>query len=211
MNDVNRHKGIINLNRGDVQSKAIISPAGIAPSLYAGECRYGGGELYIIDRVNGEKAVDARVFDARGNGEGGLVNTITGDHENRVTDYTTLVVFNSHDLLTRDVCQTLTTGKDDGHSVPIVGVYCLQGNGIDRADTAGCNGKGWREDTCYTLNTIDRPAVVYGICSYESNAMKSDNPHSGIYEAKTSKTLDLNGGNPACNQGGMAVVALRSY
>ena len=24
--------------------------------------------------------------------------------------------------------------------------YCLQGNGIDRADTAGCNGRGWRED-----------------------------------------------------------------
>lgn len=38
-------------------------------------------------------------------------------------------------------------------------VFCLQGNGIDRADTAGCNGKGWREDQCYTLNTIDRPAV----------------------------------------------------
>lgn len=41
-------------------------------------------------------------------------------------------------------------------------VYCLQGNGIDRADTAGCNGKGWKEDKCYTLNTIDRPAVCAG-------------------------------------------------
>ena len=40
-------------------------------------------------------------------------------------------------------------------------VYCLQGNGIDRADTAGCNGRGWREDAGYTLNTLDRPAVVY--------------------------------------------------
>ena len=39
-------------------------------------------------------------------------------------------------------------------------VWCLQGNGIDRADSAGCNGKGWREDKCYTLNTIDRPAVI---------------------------------------------------
>lgn len=38
-------------------------------------------------------------------------------------------------------------------------IFCLQGNGIDRADTAGCNGKGWREDACYTLNSIDRPAV----------------------------------------------------
>lgn len=41
-------------------------------------------------------------------------------------------------------------------------VWCLQGNGIDRADTAGCNGKGWKEDKCYTLNTIDRPAVCAG-------------------------------------------------
>lgn len=41
-------------------------------------------------------------------------------------------------------------------------VWCLQGNGIDRADTAKCNGKGWKEDVCYTLNTIDRPAVCAG-------------------------------------------------
>ena len=38
-------------------------------------------------------------------------------------------------------------------------IFCLQGNGIDRADTAGCNGKGWKADESYTLNTIDRPAV----------------------------------------------------
>lgn len=37
---------------------------------------------------------------------------------------------------------------------------CLQGNGIDRADTAGCNGAGWRRGGSYTLNTIDRPAVL---------------------------------------------------
>lgn len=40
-------------------------------------------------------------------------------------------------------------------------VYALQGNGIDRADSAGCNGRGWRENTCYTLNTIDRPAICF--------------------------------------------------
>ena len=38
-------------------------------------------------------------------------------------------------------------------------VYCLQGNGIDRADTAGCNGKGVTENVSYTLNTVDRHAV----------------------------------------------------
>ena len=47
----------------------------------------------------------------------------------------------------------------------------------------------------------------FGICSKDSNSMKSDNPHSGIYEAETSRTLDANGGNPSCNQGGIAVVA----
>lgn len=42
-----------------------------------------------------------------------------------------------------------------------VAVYCHQENGIDRADTAGCNGKGVCEDKCYTLNTIDRHAVCF--------------------------------------------------
>ena len=48
--------------------------------------------------------------------------------------------------------------------------------------------------------------TVYGICSDQSHSMLSDNPHSGIYEAETSRTLDCNGGSPVCNQGGMAVV-----
>ena len=39
--------------------------------------------------------------------------------------------------------------------------YCIQGNCIDRADTAGCNGKGVKENESYTLNTIDRHAVCY--------------------------------------------------
>ena len=47
---------------------------------------------------------------------------------------------------------------------------------------------------------------VYGICSDNSNSMKSSNPYSGIYKADTTRTLDLNGGNPACNQGGMIVL-----
>lgn len=48
---------------------------------------------------------------------------------------------------------------------------------------------------------------TFGISSKDSNAMKSDNPHSGIYEAETARTLDENGGNPSCNQGGIVVVA----
>ena len=55
-------------------------------------------------------------------------------------------------------------------------IYCLQGNGIDRADTAGCNGKGWKEDQSYTLNTIDRPAVAYGTDVGFFNSLENQSP-----------------------------------
>lgn len=63
-----------------------------------------------------------------------------------------------------DVAKTLQAGGVDptcnqGGNVIVQPVICLQGNGIDRADTAGCNGRGWRENVSYTLNTIDRPAI----------------------------------------------------
>ena len=79
----------------------------------------------------------------------------------------------------------------------------------------GCEGGGKgaliQEDKSATLSTLQDQTlfqpVTYGIGSYHSNAMKSDNPHSGIYVADTSRTLDaLNCGYPGCNQGGMAVV-----
>lgn len=118
-------------------------------------------------------AVPAVVYDARGNGDGQTVSTITGDHNNRITDYTCLVVepaVRCYDIgearlrtpseyIEKTPTLTARCGTG-GNNVPGV-VYCLQGNGIDRADTAGCNGKGWRENGCYTLNTIDRPAVAY--------------------------------------------------
>lgn len=65
----------------------------------------------------------------------------------------------------------------------------------DKSGTLGCGND----------QTIFQPKA-YGISAFESNAMKSANPHSGVYEADTSRTLDLNGGNPACNQGGICVV-----
>ena len=67
-------------------------------------------------------------------------------------------------------------------------VYCLQGNGIDRADTAGCNGKGWKENICYTLNTVDKPAVVYGV---------SENMNGDVWTTDNKvNTLTTGGGKP---------------
>lgn len=89
----------------------------------------------------------------------------------------------------------------------------IQGSMIGRSDANGPQDSGVEDDgACYTLNCTDRHAVAtaYGLCSMGSNSMKSSNPHSGVYAAETSRTLDANGANPTCNQGGMAVVQRRA-
>lgn len=82
---------------------------------------------------------------------------------------------------------------------------------------SGCEGGGKgaliQENKSATLGCNNDQTVfvpkVYGICSKQSHAMLSDNPHSGFYEADTSRCLDRSGGDPSCNQGGMAVVAVQ--
>jgi DNA (cytosine-5)-methyltransferase 1 len=122
-----------------------------------------GNAPYVINKKT-------LVYDTRGNGAGETVPTITGDHNNRVTDYTCLAITRCYDIgearlrtpseyIEKSPTITARCGTG-GNNVPGV-VYCLQGNGIDRADTAGCNGKGVCEDKCYTLNTIDRHAVCF--------------------------------------------------
>lgn len=64
---------------------------------------------------------------------------------------------------------TTITGDHESRITDYTNVICLQGNGIDRADTAGCNGKGWTENVSYTLNTVDRPAVAYAIGNGQSD------------------------------------------
>jgi DNA (cytosine-5)-methyltransferase 1 len=90
--------------------------------------------------------------------------------------------------VTEEKSGTMGTGNDQT-------IFCLQGNGIDRADTAGCNGKGWKADESYTLNTIDRPAV----CA-EVSCM---NP----WDAQSARVYDQNGVWHSLNaneNGGMA-------
>jgi DNA (cytosine-5)-methyltransferase 1 len=78
----------------------------------------------------------------------------------------------------------------------------------------GCEGGGKgalvQDDLSATLGTNNDQTlfqpIAFGVCSKNSNSMKSDNPKSGFYEADTSRTLDANGGNPTCNQGGIAVI-----
>ena len=99
--------------------------------------------------------------------------------------------------------QTLTSRMGTGgNNVPLV-----------MKIRSGCEGGGKgalvQTDKSATLscNNDQTVFVPFGISAYQSHAMLSDNPHSGIYEAETARTLDRGGGNPSCNQGGIAVVA----
>lgn len=53
--------------------------------------------IYVREGISGtlraqEHGYQPLVYDARGNGNGETVCTITGDHQNRITDYTALVM-----------------------------------------------------------------------------------------------------------------------
>ncbi len=109
-----------------------------------------------------------------------------------------------------DVSQTvLSTYGTGGNNQPFV---------VETPKTlkirSGCEGGGKgpliQENKSATLGTNNDQTlfqpVAYGICSKDSNSMKSANPNSGFYEADTSRTIDGNGGNPGCNQGGIAVI-----
>jgi len=105
------------------------------------------------------------------------------------------------------VSSTYSTG---GNNQPFV----VEGTPKALKIRSGCEGGGkgalMQEDKSATLGCNNDQTVfvpqAYGISSFKSNAMLSDNPHAGIYEAETSRALDIGGGSPTCNQGGIAVV-----
>jgi len=79
-----------------------------------------------------------QTYDARGNGDGDIVSTITGDHNGHISDYTSLVV----------------------EPLPRNQVIPLEGNGSRPSH----RGKGWNEsDKMFSLNTTEVHAVAYGV------------------------------------------------
>lgn len=156
------------------------SDSNIAATLYAaygtkwnGNSGAYNGENFVLEPIaaatqqGGIAVVETKLMDAyqhHGWRENTVCGTLTAGQNDTVRGDTPLVCV-PHTLKIRSDCE-------GGGNVPMVmeqkmveptPVYCLQGNGIDRADTAGCNGKGVKEDTSYTLNTIDRHAVAYAM------------------------------------------------
>lgn len=107
----------------------------------------------------GIAVIEKYVYDTRDNGDGETVPTITGDHNNRVTDYTCLAITRCYDI------------------------------GEARLRTP--------EDTSYTLNTIDKPAVV---CAQKS--------YTEFKDESTLSTLKATGGNYG---GGSENIVVKNY
>lgn len=175
----------------------------------------GGGNVPIVCEDGPES------YDARGKGNGQVTPSLMGDHERRVSDYTALVCYRGdknepqdtpilmdahqhHGYKESKTCGTLTAEQNQHvrGDTPLICEGRMQGFDAYNQTVTG--------DVSMTLSGAAQDphhiATVFGISSYDSNAMKSPNPESGIYEADTARTLDLNGGSPACNQGGMMIV-----
>lgn len=59
-----------------------------------------GGDTVPSICIQGNTVDRPAVFDARGNGDGDAVPTLTGDHENRITDYTAVAVVGTYQKVT---------------------------------------------------------------------------------------------------------------
>lgn len=97
-----------------------------------------------------------------------------------------------------EIAKTLDTSppdpaKNQGGIAIVEPTFCIQGNTIDRADTAGANDTGVKEDVCYTLNTIDRPAVAFAL---DCRNMTANEELSATLQAKDNGGQSLNYINP---------------
>lgn len=167
------------LNPWDTQASRLYDPRGVGPALPARE-RAGQnaqGVVYpagvspsLCARADSSPCVDRGqpfvCHDARGNGDGAVATTITGDHESRITDYTNVVVgafcggaspTAGNIGYSERVAPTLKAAQC-AFPMPVA-VYALAGNAIDREIKQ--NGTGVKRDASYTLNTVDRHGVAY--------------------------------------------------
>ena len=185
---------------GDTAFEILFERAGVSGDL---EPRGEAGERPAGNAESGVNPAVARSLTARADG-----SPCIDRGPNIVVGPVAADLYNA--TITGDIAATVTarTGQYGDASGP--SVLCA---GFKLGNSEQARSIGYQEELSPTLNAErggNKPAVVapvaYGICSYTSNSMMSGNPHSEIYEADTSRTLDLNGGNPACNQGGIAVV-----
>ena len=165
---------------------AEITDGSISPCLMA-RAGTGGNQLPLVA---------VKTFDARGNGDGQTVNTITGDHNNRITDYTSVVVeaagfkeLNSakarSDGFGHEKAPCLAANKHDACVAYSIGNGQL--NQISMSEV--CNTLDCMHDKQAVL--VEEPASFYPQMKAESQCFRQDG---------TANTL-VNGTNPGFQNG----------
>ena len=102
------------------QVHATVTQNGICPTLPA-SMGLGGGYVPMV--------TERKIFDARRNGDGQIVPTITGDHESRITDCTAIAVDLYNGAVTGDTATSITCRSIASHSGPQVMESYGIGNG----------------------------------------------------------------------------------
>lgn len=155
----------------------------------SGEVRMSDVTYSLCTNGNASGRDTALCYDARGNGDGDVVCTLTGDHENRIMDYTALCIGNgqahiaSH--ITEDVCQTLNCMHD-----AMANMLCPDKAHALRAK-ANCS---FREDTENIVAVVDcRNGVenpdVNGTLQAKPNGGQSLNMQNVVRTNKTVRRL----------------------
>ena len=166
------------------QDTRYTGPVEVAPTVSANYGMGGNNQPFVVDEGSVPLTLKIR-SGCEGGGKGALIQEGQSATLSTVNDQSVFVPFRKG---------TRPHNKDEGQKWE----QAETANTLNTFDTG--------ENRCNELAVKANVApVAYGICSQASNAMQSDNPHSGIYEADTARTLDAGGGNPTCNQGGIAV------
>lgn len=174
----------------------------------------GGGNVPIVMTPDGPLAYTLKIRCGGGNGGKGALWQEEKSHtlatSNDQTLFAPAVGFDRYNGdLTGEVAQTINAcAGTSGDNTPMV--FEQKAYGIGKPAFTGGEKANFNfavnEEVAPTMQASGPDAVAFGISSDQSHAMLSDNPHAGIYEAETARTLDAQCGHPGCHQGGIAVV-----
>lgn len=114
LRDLGDKAGALQAEPGMKQQTFIIDNIG-------GQAEY-GKESHVNGTLrSGSQGAVAYCFDARGNGDGKIANTITGDHNGHISDYTALACYcMAHGQANAEICEDLSPTLSCNHEQPIV-------------------------------------------------------------------------------------------
>lgn len=143
-------------------------------------------DLLIVEEIMEDKNEEVKVFDARGNGTGETAPTITGDHQNRITDYTAVCVGNGQldQLKMSEKVGALNCMHDQQ------AVMCIGNGQVNQL---------YMQDKVGALNCLQDPQKVM-VAAVDCRNSKEDPNINGTLQAKSTGGTGTNFNN-VCRQG----------